>query len=235
MKIWALALAVVVGLVPVFAHVCFAQDVLDPLFVLPDGDELLDDDLLLLEGILMLMDKEGGGAGGGGGLSPLLLYALAEKIKYVGQKIAEGAKYVRSKLYEFGMCAAHKLSGFATWIGMKATQHPLATRTISSGISSAGFTAANGGDLKDILVSGASGVFGGAIGHGVSQLPISQQNSLLTSVATGAATSAGFEALYRALDPSKTLTLRDVSVAGAGGAVGSLVGDLFINSWRSRR
>lgn len=50
MKALAVALAAVVGLVPAFAQVGYAQALLSPSVVLPVGDELEEEDLLEAEG-----------------------------------------------------------------------------------------------------------------------------------------------------------------------------------------
>jgi len=78
-----------------------------------------------------------------------------------------------------------------------------------------------GGDSKDILVAGASGAFGGAIGYGAAKL-CPQQNSFLVAGLSGFFTSAGFETIYQAIDPSKNLHWSDVVLAGVGGFTGSL-------------
>lgn len=50
MKVAAVALAAVVGLVPAFAQLSYAQTVSSSLVVLPVGDELEEEDLLNAEG-----------------------------------------------------------------------------------------------------------------------------------------------------------------------------------------
>jgi len=50
MKVVAVALAAVVGLVPVFAQLGYAQVLSSPSVVLPVGDELEEEDLLDVEG-----------------------------------------------------------------------------------------------------------------------------------------------------------------------------------------
>lgn len=52
MKAFAMALAAVVGLVPVFAQAIYAQALPEPVSVLPLGEELPDSDLALVEGEL---------------------------------------------------------------------------------------------------------------------------------------------------------------------------------------
>ncbi|MEM4919227.1 MAG: hypothetical protein QW518_07815 [Thermofilaceae archaeon] len=50
MQLVAVALAAVVGLVPAFAQLSYAQALPEPISVLPDGDEIPDEELLKAEG-----------------------------------------------------------------------------------------------------------------------------------------------------------------------------------------
>lgn len=98
-----------------------------------------------------------------------------------------------------------------------AHQHQLTSRMVVSSVASPGWPFATGGDLKDVAVSAASGALGGLAGHGVAKLSIAQQHPLLISATVGFVTGAGFDTIYRAVDPSNPVTLRDAAMAGLGG------------------
>ncbi len=215
-QVVAVALAAVVGVVPVFAQLSYAQavQVAQTAPVLPIGDEMDDAELAEVDGEVLF----------------ILKLAKVAKLAFMAgtvaatsvQKGCQRASEAVTSLTLRGVSSAEQAV-------MMAQQHPLATRMAGSSVASAVTTAANGGSLQDVVVAAASGALGGLAGHGVGKLPIAQQNPLPVSATTGFVTGAGFEAIYRALDPSTPVTLRDVAVAGFGGAVGSLGVDGLID------
>jgi hypothetical protein len=211
MKALAVASAAVVAVFPLFSQLAVAQAV-----PIPAGEELDEVELAKVEGeaapvVIAKVIK--------------LLKMAAKAVATIGTTTTLTVQRGCEKVVEMGTNLTLKASFTAT---ATATQHPLATRMIGSGIMSATFTAANQGSLQDVLVAGASGMLGGAVGHGVGKLPFTQQSPLLTSFTTGFFTGAGFEAIYKAIDPHQPVTLREVAWAGLGGGVGSLGTDSLL-------
>ncbi len=224
-KVVAVALAAVVGLVPSFAQLGYAQavPVAQTAPVLPIGEEMDDAELAEVDGEVLLTS----------------VFILGLKLAKVA-KLALMAGTVAATSVQKGCERASEAVTSLTMRGvsltqqavMMAQQHPLATRMVGSSVASAGTTAADGGSLQDVVVAAASGALGGLAGHGAGKLPIAQQNPLPVSATTGFVTGAGLDAIYRAVDPSRPVTLRDVTVAGLGGAAGSLGVDWLIRGGR---
>ncbi len=218
MQVVVVALAAVVGLVPAFAQLSYAQavPVSQTAPVLPSGEEMDDAELAEVDGEILLTS----------------VFILGLKLAKVAKLALMAGTVVATSVQKGCERASETVTSLAMRGQSFAQMHPLVTNVVGSGVASAGMTAAQGGRVQDVLVAGASGALGGATGHAVGKLPIAQQNPFPAAATTGFVTGAGFEAIYRAVDPSRPVTLRDVTVAGLGGAAGSLGVDWLIRGGR---
>ncbi|MBC7093158.1 hypothetical protein H5T53_04015 [Candidatus Bipolaricaulota bacterium] len=220
-KAVVVALAAMVAAFPTFAQLSVVQAV-----PVPAGEELDDVELAKVEGEAAPLVAW---------LAPYIVKGATWAIK--AAKLAAGAGTVAMTTMQKGCQKAVEVGTSLTLKGVSlvqqgvslaqqgvslAQQHPLATRTVGSGIASATSTALSGGSLQDVLVAGAAGMLGGATGHAVGKLPLAQQHPLPINVTTGFVTGAGFDAMYKAIDPHQPVTLRGVAVAGASAGLGSL-------------